>query len=377
MNDRNRWDEDRRWRMSGSDTDDDDYRSESSRSRYGARSSSQQWPEAQGQSGQQDYSGEFSRDYRPSDYAGRRAGGTGRTYAGQGRYGSSSSHYDEQDWRQDQPRYGGRPRYGGQPRYDERADYQTSQHRYAGSGYSHYGAGVSASTGDYFGGGDYGSGAHAWDRGSTQSGSGRYGSTYSASGLRGDTGSTSSYAGAYAPGRDYQGSGQSHQREMGGYGQERGFLERAGDEVMSWFGDEDAARRREMDHRGQGPSDYTRSDDRIREDANDRLTDDWRVDARKISVAVQDGELTLSGTVPSRDAKHRAEECVENISGVRHVQNNLRVDATASNSLTGSTWGTTGSAATTITGSAAQEASKTTGTAGAAPRGTTTGSTSA
>ena len=103
MNDRNRWDEDRRWRMSGSDTDDDDYRSESSRSRYGERSS-QRWPEAQGQSEQQDYSGEFSRDYRPSDYASRRAGGTGRTYAGQGRYGSGSSHYDEQDWRQDQPR---------------------------------------------------------------------------------------------------------------------------------------------------------------------------------------------------------------------------------------------------------------------------------
>ena len=30
---------------------------------------------------------------------------------------------------------------------------------------------------------------------------------------------------------------------------ERGFLQRAGKEVMSWFGDEEAARRREMDHR--------------------------------------------------------------------------------------------------------------------------------
>ncbi|HEY0596126.1 SWFGD domain-containing protein, partial [Sphingopyxis sp.] len=53
---------------------------------------------------------------------------------------------------------------------------------------------------------------------------------------------------------------------------ERGFFERAGDEVLSWFGDEEAQRRRERDHRGRGPTDYIRSDDRIREDVNDRLT---------------------------------------------------------------------------------------------------------
>jgi osmotically-inducible protein OsmY len=106
---------------------------------------------------------------------------------------------------------------------------------------------------------------------------------------------------------------------------ERGFFERAGDEVASWFGDEDAARRRQMDHRGKGPSDYTRSDDRIREDACDRLTDDWMLDASKVKVQVANGEVTLDGTVDSRDAKRRAEDCVDCISGVKHVQNNLRV----------------------------------------------------
>ena len=40
---------------------------------------------------------------------------------------------------------------------------------------------------------------------------------------------------------------------------------------MSWFGDEDAARRRQQDHSGRGPSNYTRSDERIREDVCDRL----------------------------------------------------------------------------------------------------------
>lgn len=113
------------------------------------------------------------------------------------------------------------------------------------------------------------------------------------------------------------------------HGESRGFFDRAGDEIASWFGDKDAARRREQDerenHRGRGPASYTRSDERIREDANDHLTHDWGVDASEVTVSVKDGELTLDGTVDSRQAKRRAEDCVENISGVKHVQNNLRV----------------------------------------------------
>jgi osmotically-inducible protein OsmY len=107
---------------------------------------------------------------------------------------------------------------------------------------------------------------------------------------------------------------------------ERGFFDRAADEVSSWFGDEDAARRRELDHSGRGPQNYTRSDERILEDACDNLTDDWGVDARNVQVTVSDHEVTLDGTVPSRQQKRRAEDCVEWVSGVTHVQNNLRVD---------------------------------------------------
>jgi len=108
---------------------------------------------------------------------------------------------------------------------------------------------------------------------------------------------------------------------------ERGWFERAGDEVASWFGDPDATRRREMDdHTGHGPSGYTRSDERILEDVCDELTDDWAVDARKIQVTVANGDVTLEGTVPSREQKKRAEDCVDDISGVKNVQNNLRVD---------------------------------------------------
>ena len=113
------------------------------------------------------------------------------------------------------------------------------------------------------------------------------------------------------------------------FGEERGWWERTKDEVKSWAGDEDAERRRRVDqahsHYGRGPKSYTRSDERIREDVCDRLTEDWYVDASDIEVTVNGAEVTLSGTVDSRHAKRRAEDCADSVSGVRHVQNNLRM----------------------------------------------------
>ncbi|WP_027998091.1 BON domain-containing protein [Sinorhizobium arboris] len=110
-----------------------------------------------------------------------------------------------------------------------------------------------------------------------------------------------------------------------GYG-ERGFLERASDEVASWFGDEDAERRRVMDqHRGKGPKGYTRSDTRIQEDVSDRLSDEGMLDASDITVSVTNGEVQLSGLVDSKWAKRRAEDCADAVSGVKHVQNNLHI----------------------------------------------------
>jgi len=117
----------------------------------------------------------------------------------------------------------------------------------------------------------------------------------------------------------------------GGSDGRRGFWEKAADEVSSWFGDEAANSRREGDgsyhqsHRGKGPKGYKRSDDRIRDDISDRLSDDHWLDASDIEVAVSSCEVTLTGNVPDRDAKRRAETLVEGISGVTHVQNNLRV----------------------------------------------------
>jgi hypothetical protein len=76
---------------------------------------------------------------------------------------------------------------------------------------------------------------------------------------------------------------------------------------------------------GRGPKGYQRSDSRIREDVCDRLTDAADVDATEIEVAVDNGEVTLSGTVRGRDQKRRSEDLAESITGVRDVHNKIRV----------------------------------------------------
>jgi osmotically-inducible protein OsmY len=61
------------------------------------------------------------------------------------------------------------------------------------------------------------------------------------------------------------------------------------------------------------------------EDVNDRLTDHWDLDATDIEVRVNNGEVTLSGSVDSRWAKRIAEDVAESVSGVKDVDNNLRI----------------------------------------------------
>ena len=67
---------------------------------------------------------------------------------------------------------------------------------------------------------------------------------------------------------------------------------------------------REISHRGKGPKGYRPSDARLAEIVCERLTDDPFVDARNISVAVNDGEVTLTGSVEERRQKYIAEDVV-------------------------------------------------------------------
>jgi osmotically-inducible protein OsmY len=79
------------------------------------------------------------------------------------------------------------------------------------------------------------------------------------------------------------------------------------------------------EHTGRGPRGYRRTDERIWEDVCDRLTDDAHVDATDVEVRVEDGEVTLNGTVRSRPEKHHAEDIIESVPGVRDVHNHLHV----------------------------------------------------
>jgi osmotically-inducible protein OsmY len=97
-------------------------------------------------------------------------------------------------------------------------------------------------------------------------------------------------------------------------------------------------------HRGRGPKGYTRSDDRIREDVNDRLSDDYYLDASDIEVMVASAEVILTGTVNTRNDKRRAEDLAESVSGVRNVENRLRI---GQNQSASTTMGTTDSSSST------------------------------
>ena len=166
----------------------------------------------------------------------------------------------------------------------------------------------------------------------------------------GDSGAGLGYSGSSSGSydSDYQQRNSYGNRGYNDYGQrnqqERSWWDRSRDEVSSWFGDDDAQRRRRTDemerknHRGKGPKDYQRSEARIREDVSDRLSDDDDLDASEIDVKVSGNEVILSGTVEDRESKRRAEDIAESVSGVSNVQNQLRIGKSAeSNVLSSST----------------------------------------
>ena len=92
------------------------------------------------------------------------------------------------------------------------------------------------------------------------------------------------------------------------------------------FGDPEAhIHRGTGPHRGKGPVGYQRSDERLREMISEALADDDQLDASNIEVTVKNGEVTLSGSVDDRRAKRDAEDCACTVSGIRDLQNLLRV----------------------------------------------------
>jgi len=169
--------------------------------------------QAAGQGGDRDRQGYGSRDYGNQRYGQR---DQQRSEGGRDYYGGRSAGYD----RGDQGRgYADRSRYGADAGRDQEREYH----------------------------GSYGSGSRRFED------HGRY---------------------AHADDDNYRGGNQASQQDYGrqrqqGYGRQpqgydyddRGFFARAGDEVRSWFGDEDAERRREYDSRMDDRYDNDRDDD--------------------------------------------------------------------------------------------------------------------
>lgn len=391
----------------------------------------------------------------------------------QGRYGSGSSLRDESERYSSENRWRGQYGGGGQDRggfsgsgqesYGGREDYgggwsgsgSESQREFGSGGWASSGRGSQGgygrsggsdreSQGGYggsqnrgresYGGGREDYNSSGWDRDRGDEGRG-YGSS-SPLGLdaqRRFREASSSYSRNYdypndSPSRDMysnaggrtfdydrsrygrgQERGYDYESDRSGSGGERGWWDRASDTVASWFGDEEAERRRRMDeqrdqNRGRGPKGYRRSDDRIKEDVNDRLSEGY-LDASDVEVQVQNSEVTLTGTVNSRQDKRRAEDIAESVSGVSHVENRIRVKqrgwegagtgmgtgtgtvgtemsgltgTTGTTGTTGSSMGTTGTTGTTgstgTTGKSDTSTSSPTSTSSAAAGGTGTGS---
>lgn len=76
---------------------------------------------------------------------------------------------------------------------------------------------------------------------------------------------------------------------------------------------------------GVGPQGYHRSDERILEDVIDRLTFNGMVDASNVNVKVENGVVTLDGTVPSRQDRRIAGDLADNVMGVQDVHNDLHI----------------------------------------------------
>nr|WP_240990290.1 BON domain-containing protein [Cupriavidus taiwanensis] len=74
-----------------------------------------------------------------------------------------------------------------------------------------------------------------------------------------------------------------------------------------------------------GPRNYRRSDERILEDLCEQLTRSGRLDLNEVEVRVEQGVVTLEGSVPDRHQKYRIEDIADEVFGVCDLVNHLRV----------------------------------------------------
>jgi osmotically-inducible protein OsmY len=254
--------------------------------------------DARGQSRHQRSAGDQDRDYSASGDLWEEDLGD---YAGYGDYPGGR----DQSWASPEYRRG----QGG-----DEGEFSRSQRYRSGGDHSSFRAG--SRSGDYgeysdlAGGSDTRSGAYR-NYGSLRN-SGRSTGSFSDAGYR--TGESGGWRGEGGLGRGYRGDYESTRRSQPyRYG--------------SQYGDASEYGNRGQSFRGRGPKNYTRSDDRIREDLNEQLMDADDIDASDVSIEVKDGVVTLTGNVEQRWIKHRIEVLADDCSGVKDVRNEIRVQS--------------------------------------------------
>jgi hypothetical protein len=135
------------------------------------------------------------------------------------------------------------------------------------------------------------------------------------------------YTGGYD--RGYEQRGREDTRQLPDWGPELRGGEPGRADEHGRFGQQlsDAGRRLlgKVKRIVRNPKNYKRSDERIREDICDRLSVSDEVDPGDIEVMVANGEVTLTGTVETRQMKFIAEEMADEVPGVHEVHNQLRV----------------------------------------------------
>lgn len=100
---------------------------------------------------------------------------------------------------------------------------------------------------------------------------------------------------------------------------------RADERSAGEYADKWSESRRRDPFTKRGPRGYRRSDKRIHEDVGEYLARHGRIDAGRIQVSVDDGEVTLAGIVGTHEEKRLAENVAEACPGVKEIRNKLRV----------------------------------------------------
>lgn len=111
---------------------------------------------------------------------------------------------------------------------------------------------------------------------------------------------------------------QLQQQGSQGIGSQQG-----GQGMLGWIGQQLGLGGQQA--RGRIPKGYVRSDERLKEDIAERLIRHPEIDASEVDIDAKLGVITLTGTVEQRYMKHQLEDLVENVMGVKDIQNHITV----------------------------------------------------